>query len=72
MYIGGTEPWCGHQKCTSLLNARLLRKPAYDLEPPLVSIEPWMGAAKGQQDSSSPGSPECGGLWRLLSSSRPP
>lgn len=49
-----------------LLNARLLYKPANELEPPLVFTVPWVGAGKGQLDLSNRGSQECGGLWRLV------
>lgn len=52
----------------SLLNARLLHKLAKELAPSLVSTEPWVGTGKGQLGFSSPGSLECGGHWRRLSS----
>lgn len=64
MDIRGSEPWGGF--IPSLLNARLLYKPANELEPPLVFTEPWVEAGKGQLDLSNPGSQGCGGLWRLV------
>lgn len=54
MDIRGSEPWGGF--VPSLLNARLLYKPANELEPPLVFTEPWVEAGKGQLDLSNPGS----------------
>lgn len=53
----------------SLLNARLLHKPADELEPPLASTEPWLGQGRGTW------SPLVQALWsvealRHLSSSR--